>query len=378
MPPSEQEDSLDTWIEKALLEQIELSGKIRSKISLIDLCNKAEHIFGLPASKRRRLVQIRFDNLKRKSIQKWAAYLDRLEIAHGTATVRELRRLVINPLPPAEEETASPPDNVAASSEGETSSPSSDESFVEVQMESAFQKLSLKSPPKPHGYFATPPRPARTTSMMSPDGVGTPPPWTNSGDSTTSTSGLHEGSKSNPYVINVDVQHPERNREFDIDFVETMKHGDYIRKGFHIRVNAGVLDVDLWEARMYQGEGYKNRAILVKGPSRTSWMDNLESYHRKGKCELTRVAHIATHNDISNNKDRQVAYWLLVFPAYMTLNNEIFSGDPDNIESGSIGLKEKIDGVTFGTSIVFWKIAQRFGGRRVDCKKKTKVKDLFD
>jgi hypothetical protein len=63
----------------------------------------------------------------------------------------------------------------------------------------------------------------------------------------------------NPFVINVNVKHPERNREFGINFVEQTRHGDYIRKGFHIRVNAGVLDVDLWEARMYQGGGEGNK-----------------------------------------------------------------------------------------------------------------------
>jgi hypothetical protein len=60
------------------------------------------------------------------------------------------------------------------------------------------------------------------------------------------------------------------------------------------------------------------------------------------------------------------------------LDNVIFSGNLVNIESGSISLKEEIDGVTFGTSIVFWKIAQRFGGRRLEGKKKTTVKNLFD
>jgi hypothetical protein len=49
-----------------------------------------------------------------------------------------------------------------------------------------------------------------------------------------------------------------------------------------------------------------------------------------------------------------------------------------NIEPGSIGLKEEINGMTFSTSIIFWKIAQRFGGWHVEGKKKMTAKDLFD
>jgi hypothetical protein len=214
--------------------------------------------------------------------------------------------------------------------------------------------------------------------MMSPDGGTRTPSWNLSGGGDSTSASLHEGSKTNPSVTIVDVNHPERNQEFDIDFMEQMKHGDNVRKGYHIRVNAGVMDVDLWEARMYQGEGYDNRAILVEGPSRTFWMNKIKSYHQKAWCGLTKDAHIATFNNITNNDDRQVAYWLLVFPETVTLDNVIFSGNPVNIESGSIGLKEEIDGLTFGTSIVFWKIAQRFGGRRLEGKKKTTVKDLFD
>jgi hypothetical protein len=364
---------LEPWVTKLLLEEIELSGKLRSNISLIDICNNAEQVFGLPASKRRRLVQLTFANLKRKSIRNWAAYLDKFQVPYGTATLLELRGLT---------ESAS------------ADSSASDESSETTATPPAVKSPAVKSPPPFNSDidFSFPPRPPNQTMMSADDGTPAPswntpprpptrtmmsPDGTHSVSSTSALS--YEGSKTNPYVINVDVKHPERNREFDIDFVEHMKHGDYIRKGYHIRVNAGVMDVDLWEARMYEDEGYDiNRTILVKGPSRPFWMNKIEAYHRKAECESTKDAHNATFNDIANNDDRQVAYWLLVFPMTVTLDNVIFSGDPVNIESSSIGLKEDIDGVTFGTSIVFWKIAQRFGGRRLEGKKKTTVKDLFD
>jgi hypothetical protein len=90
-----------------------------------------------------------------------------------------------------------------------------------------------------------------------------------------------------------------------------------------------------------------------------------------------RTSRTAPFNHITNNNNHHVAYWLLVFLETVTLNNVIFSGNPVNIKSDSIGLKEDIDGVTIGTFIVFWKIAQWFGGCHVEGKKKMAVKDLF-
>jgi hypothetical protein len=86
-------EDLEPWVIKQLLDNIELTGKDRSSIRLIDLCQTFEQFFGLPASNRRRLIQIRFENLKRKTTQKWAEYLDRFNVPHSPATLCELRAI---------------------------------------------------------------------------------------------------------------------------------------------------------------------------------------------------------------------------------------------------------------------------------------------
>jgi hypothetical protein len=152
-------------------------------------------------------------------IRKWEEYLDRFDVPHGPATLHKLQR---------------PSEVTASSADG-----SSDKSFE--TLESAFKKLYVKSPRpsvkstppatptikspafKPHSYFATPPPRPPPRTMMSPDGMS--PSW-NSGNSKSAS--LHEGSKITPDVINIDVKHPERNQEFEIDFVEQMKYGEYV------------------------------------------------------------------------------------------------------------------------------------------------------
>jgi hypothetical protein len=72
------------------------------------------------------------------------------------------------------------------------------------------------------------------------------------------------GSRANPHIIHVDPEFPERHWEFDIEFVERMKHGDYSRSGFHIRTKVGLKDPDLWSAAMYQEAGYTNWALFLE------------------------------------------------------------------------------------------------------------------
>jgi hypothetical protein len=151
------------------------------------------------------------------------------------------------------------------------------------------------------------------------------------------------GSRANPHIIHVDPEFPKRHREFDIEFVQRMKHGDYSRSGFHIRTEVGLEDPDLWSAAMYQEAGYTNWAVLVKGPSRSCWYGNVEQYHRRAFCTETQVTHASTVSKLAYDKnDRRDQYWLLVFKEDVVLDNVIFSGDPVDVEKKSIGLKKDI------------------------------------
>jgi hypothetical protein len=87
---------MEYWKVKQLCDDIKRSCRPRNEINLASICNKHPNIYGDPASDERRAVQRKFDLLKRKTIQQYAHFLDKLELPHGAATLRELRRAAFN------------------------------------------------------------------------------------------------------------------------------------------------------------------------------------------------------------------------------------------------------------------------------------------
>ena len=133
---------------------------------------------------------------------------------------------------------------------------------------------------------------------------------------------IEEGTKTKPYIIQVDIHHPERNREFDILRVGGIIHNGYTRNGFHIRRSIAVPDHELWEATIPQNlPSYEKRAVLIKGPSRDFSIRDSDRYHRKMACNATKNAHMATEIKIEDDLGLQSSFWLLLFPEGIILDN---------------------------------------------------------
>jgi hypothetical protein len=49
---------IEVWLEKSLLEFVEKTNKPRLEISLLEVCAKAEDIFGIPGGEQRPAVQL--------------------------------------------------------------------------------------------------------------------------------------------------------------------------------------------------------------------------------------------------------------------------------------------------------------------------------
>jgi hypothetical protein len=271
---------MEDWKVKQLCDNIEKSCRPRDEINLATFCNKHPNIYGNKASDLRRAVQKKFDLIKRKTIQQYAHFLDSLEVSHGTATSRELRCAAFNQEPATLRELEPQVEVEAAEAESAmTEQESVTEESNSEELESAFGNLSIRkatAPPPPTATVKVTPskRPptfslfsspaAHTTmfsspagSMMSPDGNGsafTPSTWNS-----------NLGSKANPYQIHVDTKHPERNREFDVEFVAQIQHKNYTQSSFHIRTQMAVQDRESWEATVYTGDpNLENRAILIR------------------------------------------------------------------------------------------------------------------
>jgi hypothetical protein len=392
---------IEAWLEQGLLQAIEDSGKPRDQVSLLEICESAPGVFGDKGDSKRRAIQVRFCNLKRKSIRSWAAYLDKNEIAHGAATTRLLREQAAQPSP---ESLASEKDEENLSSEDETEDetpsattitedeiasattevepaalvpPSSPKAYTPSKdilgaLTSAFNSLSVKSPapfkalsPRKLTYLSPPPA---TFKMQLPPSL-----------SSTTEESSFEGSKLNPFIQHVNSDFPERNREFDIHHMDTIEHGDFDRSGYNIRVKTYVTDGHLWSAQMYNGApGYEDRAILIKGPSRDATHGLIDEYHRKLDCVNTKDAHSKASIAISHAPERQVSYWLLLFKEGVKLDNVVFAGDPIFLKKQSIGLKDTIKERDFLSTYVQWRIADKDAGYRKVAEKIETMEDLYD
>lgn len=184
----------------------------------------------------------------------------------------------------------------------------------------------------------------------------------------TLTSGSGLGTLESPWVILVDTEHPERNREFDITFVESIKLDMKLRKGFHIRRSVTPLNQNEWEAwiPLNLPDGLTaalGRCVMIKGPSRDYWLREEKHYHCVVFCKATEVAHGATQMEIENDPTgaRAWHHWLLVFPPGIQLDNKIFSSDKSKIQKKKIAMKE-----TAGTRVIlgmglYWLVATKFG-----------------
>lgn len=390
-------EPLDPFIEKQLLHDIEQTGQHRSDIILLPLCNAKSSVYGEPGTLRRRQVQVRFNNHRRRNLKTWTKILDRFNVSYGSRTRRDISNLQqAQETIAAEETTTADADTATATIEDEDTASVEDEDTATDEdaesVTSALGKFSLG--PTPRVNFSSPPRPparepepfvAPTSAQTSRTGgitmrsPQTPRSWNSAGgDTAVVDDSAREGSKTNPYIINVNVAYPECNREFDITFVQGMEHKSYLRDGFHIRKNVSIKDRELWHAKMcHHGEGDESLdAIMVTGPSRDFWMFR-EEYHRKLTCTPTKHAHAASSNSIMLNADRQISYWKLIFPMDIKLSNVIFSGDQEHIKKEMVGMKCVEGSETYSACVVFWRVADLTVGRLIEAEKETSVADLF-
>ena len=195
-----------------------------------------------------------------------------------------------------------------------------------------------------------------------------------------------KGTNKNPWIVQVNILNPERNRDFDIQFVEGIDQDDlYSRCGFHIRRTVAAPDYMLWEASIPQDyeEQFAKRIVLVKGPARDFWQKNSKKYHMAGKvkCDATKKAHSASEIAIEKSDDRHWAYYLVCFPPEIILDNQIFSKDEELIPVGMNPMKCEAANNDFEKDIramvLYWRVAVKEGTKIGIEEMKEESKTLF-
>lgn len=153
-----------------------------------------------------------------------------------------------------------------------------------------------------------------------------------------------------PWIIHVDIAHPERNREFYVDYVRGKLHAMHKQNVYHICIRIAIQDRQMRSAYIPHElpEGLKSalgRCVMVKDPLRPHCLRNAGAYHRKELCEATLETHTASQleNDRSVGQYRAYLYWLLIFPVGVELNNTILSGDHEAVIGKIRGMKEVLE-----------------------------------
>lgn len=360
---------LDPIVEKALLLAIEKQNQPRTNIVLLDLCDANSDLFGEKGTKQRRDVQMYWNNIRRRSIRSYCKLLERWGVKMNDTTASLLQE---------EGRCPSPDSSTTMSGESfcDDEEVNEDDCNVDDICGELNKSLSLGSCTTPiarHHVQQIPTHPPSTllpqmssnsdSNMWQGGMIGSPAPsLTFSSDSSTAGE-ARKGTQASPIVIKVDLVNSEQNFPFDIIRVPRIEHGGWAREGIDIRLAIGVGDADCWEAWMDDSvPELQDHAIMIRGRSRSSDYDALDSYHRDDKQSDTAAVHNKQKEAIQRDPSRQTLYWRIVTPRSMPLDNVILSGDSTMIARKEKGVKRTVgedEGLVVLSYFVSWVIAKK-------------------
>jgi hypothetical protein len=249
----------------------------------------------------------------------------------------------------------------------------------------------ILSPPQPHKILAfnapAASTPQRLAGFQSPP--ATPQPIQgvagnaaiNSLSSTLSALSISDdwpGSKSSPFISPVNLEFPERSRDFDAIFVNDLPRREFSWKAIHLRVTCPVPDHRHWTAVVPELDSDQadlaGRVLLIKGPAQDFYQRNCDVYHQKTKCPKTLDAHdkaeINMAQILKDSPERFFKYYLVVFPEGTELHNPHLAGSFTNevpAKTNIIPLDRNHAKNPFTKDIngasVYWEIAYKYGGQ---------------
>lgn len=426
-------------VEKSLLNLIERQNRGLDEVGLKAICDQNIALFGDAGSDERRAVQVYVQNMKRKKARNYVRRLDTYGIPMGTATrfwldqeardispdssmasggggsmgseeddsigqaFQEMLQLEVPHNTQEEPLVGSAAKESPVSSSKTTrkacynlrsrfsppnlqhqSTPQRQTPFTNNRFYPSPQTMPTGTPPKENLPFfgnATPPKSLPRT----PDGGATlsgysrgSSPYSQAADSFQSE--YPEGSKHNPIIIHVDVEHPERHGRFDVKANPKRVARGVAWETLHIKTAVGGRDIPKWKATMdHSDPQLKDRAIIIQGPSRDSHYTVASDRELDGQVETEITdAEKLIDDAIASDPLRNTTFWKLVLPVGWELNNMVLSSDKTNIDKGQFGVSEMFEDIEFNVLFVEWEIARRDSGRRIAPDEESDSKELKD
>ena len=175
-------------------------------------------------------------------------------------------------------------------------------------------------------------------------------------------------------VIDVDLKHPERNREFlVIPFTDVEKDG-VLHNGVEIMIMDGSLQ-DYLQDR-YKAWKIKSNEVLVSVPSAAyHYIEDFSDFFDELKkcpgvhCQRAQLGHDVARNAIMDDSTRHLKHILLRFPEEIVLDPRNYSDSDGELTCDWCSYKTRFekDGHIFEREhdILFWKIAVEEESSRV-------------
>ncbi|CAJ1945442.1 unnamed protein product [Cylindrotheca closterium] len=356
----------DLMREKYLYKAIEKLDLPRESVNFKQVCDENDTVFGKAGSEERTKLQERWYNIKRCNIRSYAAYLQTLGLARSRTTEQLL----------SDFRTPSPASTVIDNEKGSTRS-EKDSSILE-----ALGNLSISTSNKDEPCKAPPQTIFRTTvtndssffpppaqkMMQSPvpdkkhQSFSSPTPSVDSSSlSSAWTEANHEGSKHNPVVVNLDLNHAEKNFPFVIESPGRKEDPSGRYEHMTIQVQREILPPDIDKYMMWLEENSLEgtQSLLVQEPSLPSTFHQVDkTYKDDSNSDQAKYAN-QTKKRIDSDPSRQFRYYRIALPAHqIKLDNSIFSnGCHGRVEMGARVVTYKVNNFDIKTMVVEWTIA---------------------
>ena len=367
-----------------LLRDVEKLNKSRQSLRFVSICDRYPNTYGESGSLLRRAFQTKWSYFKKLPIDQYVSRLKELKVQPSDKTYQELGESQKSATEEEKKEPETKPEKKEPNGEdaSDCTPPDSDEEYTVDSAEGfglnaitdaiipptralskqptkkvvAFAEARRSTPTPTHSVplETAPPSKIVDSSTRTPLIVDNKkmsvPDLTSSFLSlevTNSSSRVLEGTKENPFVIYVDLDHPERNREFEVFYVTDMVYNEHTWNSVYIHrsILPGSSDYTTWEAQIPKPEEYTHipgPKVLIKGVSRDFWLRNVRRYHshpRMGpRCKAFIQEHNKTYFAVKGSKERKMAYWILVFPSKIVLDNSVLAGEEYEVPTEMIPL----------------------------------------
>jgi hypothetical protein len=189
-----------------------------------------------------------------------------------------------------------------------------------------------------------------------------------SNESSSGATAYPQGSPSNPYVIKVDFKLPKSNWEFEVTFVSPIIHAGWSCSGYCIWKELGIANKHFSETLMRREPPYHNTswAILIQGLKRSSAYERWQSFNPcEDHCVSLKEMMSTTTAAMKIEQEHKMAFFLLVFPVEIELDNVILSGGRKVIEMKKIGSRYITAKIATVSMFVYWMIAIGNSAHRV-------------